>query len=205
MKLIDRAGKRYGNTVVISRAPNKSEKDTNARWHCQCDCGNLHVAYGGDLGKGKNTNCGCLRKSQKGVPKTHGMSKTKVYRTWNHMRTRCLNKSDSHYPQYGGRGITVCERWEKFENFVSDMGLPTEDQSIDRIDNDKGYYPENCHWATAAQQANNRRTRRLLTNKGITLSLTQWAKILGITPGTMWERAERNIPNERLFARNMRN
>lgn len=204
MKLNDRTGKRYGNTVVISRAPNKSEKDTNARWHCQCDCGNRHIAYGGDLGRGKGTNCGCLRKPQKGVPKTHGMSNTSTYRTWNAMKNRCNNKADSHYPNYGGRGIVVCERWGKFENFVSDMGLRPENHTIDRMDNDGDYTPENCQWATATVQANNTRTNRKLTHNGVTLTLSQWAKILEITPGTMWERLERNLPEDKIFARNMK-
>ena len=112
---------------------------------------------------------------------THGMSRTPEYQAWKNMKKRCFNPNTKQYSDWGGRGITVCDRWKNsFENFFADMGLkPTAKHSIDRIDNDGDYCPENCKWATNAEQQNNQRTNRLITIGCVTLTIAQWAKEMG--------------------------
>lgn len=209
MKLIDRAGARYGKAVVIGRAPNKNEHDTNARWFCRCDCGKEFVTYGQDLGRNRVKSCGCLTRETfvdraRLANTTHGMSRTSVYRTWSCMRRRCNNPIDVHYAAYGGRGIAVCERWDRFEAFLEDMGFPPKGMSLDRIDNNKGYCPENCRWATRQTQSANRRSSRRLVHNGVTLTMSEWARFLGISPTTMSNRIQAGFPPEKLFAHNLR-
>ena len=112
---------------------------------------------------------------------THGMSRTPEYQAWKNMKKRCFNPNTKQYSDWGGRGITVCDRWKNsFENFLADMKLkPTPKHSIDRIDNDGDYCPENCKWATNAEQQNNQRTNRLITIGCVTLTIAQWAKEMG--------------------------
>ena len=114
------------------------------------------------------------------MTKTHGMSKTPEYRAWIHMKDRCFNPNSKDYPNWGGRGITVCDRWLNFENFLADMGSrPTTKHSLDRIDNDGDYSPKNCKWSTKAEQQNNRRYNRLITIDDVTLTIAQWTKEMG--------------------------
>lgn len=175
MKLIDRTGERYGRLVVIERAPNA--KDTNARWLCQCDCGRTAVAYGMDLKRGKVVSCGCWN-AEKRVK--HGMSRTHVNAVWRQMRDRCLNPNNPRFGDYGGRGISVCERWGSFENFLADMGDRPRGYQLDRIDNNGNYEPSNCRWATVGQQLNNKRNNRLLTLNGETLTIGEWSQRTGL-------------------------
>jgi len=129
----------------------------------------------------------------------HGMHGTKTYQVWKSMRERCLCKTSRAYNRYGGRGITICERWESFENFYADMGDRPEGKTIDRIDNDGPYSPENCRWATDIEQANNKRNNRLLTYKGKTQTVPQWARELGIKTGTIAVRLSRGLPIEKVL------
>lgn len=177
MKLIDRTGQRYSRLTVLSRAPNKSAKDTNARWVCRCDCGATCVAYGQDLARGKFKSCGCLN-AERIV--RHGMSRSSVYSTWKTMIQRCENPNAKGYKSYGGRGITVCDEWHSFDAFVRDMGVRPKGYTLDRIDNDKGYSKENCRWATTAQQNNNNRRNRRITVDGETRTIAEWAQFYGL-------------------------
>ncbi len=157
-KFIDMTKQKFGKLFVTGRAANG--KRTQARWNCVCDCGGKVTVYGYSLRDGHTKSCGCLSKETTiERSTTHGMCGTATYSTWNCMKTRCENPKTKNYKNYGGRGITVCGRWDKFENFLEDMGEKPEGLSIERVDNNKGYFKENCKWATCTEQSRNRRTR----------------------------------------------
>lgn len=158
-KLIDLTGQRFGRLTVIERVG--TSKNGNALWDCKCDCGNTAVVRGASLKNGITRSCGCLiAESTKNRNTTHCLSKTRLYRIWANMKDRCLNSNTREYPYYGGRGITVCDEWKNdFQAFYNwAMANSYQDHlSIDRIDNDKGYTPDNCRWATHSEQMYNRR------------------------------------------------
>lgn len=150
------------------------------RWLCRCECGNDKVMPDRSFRKGARS-CGCLISEAARMKATHGMTNSAENLIWRAMKQRCSNPKAEAYPLYGGRGIKVCERWMKFENFFSDMGpRPSSRHSIDRIDTNGGYSPENCRWATKEQQANNTRSNRFVTFNGETLTLAQWERKLGL-------------------------
>lgn len=160
---LSKIGSRHGRLVIVSDV----YKDSKPAWECKCDCGNIHVVKNADL---RNTkSCGCFRRDcSRASHTTHGMTKTKTYQAWRQMISRCSNKNNHAYKNYGGRGISVCYRWaNSFELFLQDMGEPTEGQSLDRINNDGNYEPGNCRWTDSITQANNRRTNVFLNGKTI--------------------------------------
>lgn len=157
--LTDMTGKRCGRLTVISRATPAGEKPV--RWSAQCDCGGKAVVTGTKLRSGHTKSCGCLREEvRRKTPLTHGMSDSTVYRRWRGMLNRCRNPKFDAYKWYGARGIQVCERWLKFENFIADMGIPQEGMELDRIDTNLGYEPENCRWVSHQVNCQNRRSSR---------------------------------------------
>lgn len=178
---IDLAGQRFRRLLVISEAGRNQYKAV--LWLCRCDCGNESTTTTYLLRSGKATSCGCWKRE---VPGTwslkHGQSKTRLYKTWRSMVRRVTEPTYPDYPHYGGRGISVCDQWRvSFEAFARDMG-PTysEGLTLDRIDNDGNYEPGNCRWATAIEQARNKRTNRLLTFNGKTMPVSAWAEHTGI-------------------------
>jgi len=139
------------------------------------------------------------------INKTHGMTGTRIYRIWDGMKRRCDNPKMTGYEHYGGGGISYCERWGKFENFYADMGLPPTDRhSIDRIDSKRGYYKENCRWATMLEQAANKKNNALLTLNGETHHQCEWSRITGINLSTMRNRLKRGWPVELVLTKKVR-
>jgi hypothetical protein len=183
---------KYGRLTIIGEVSpaiyeSGGYKVKSRRALCACDCGKQVIAALSNVKSGKTRSCGCLKAETDGKATiTHGMSKTPIYAVWCAIKRRCNLKTSEDYPLYGGRGITVCERWAKFENFLADMGArPTSKHTIDRIDSDGDYCPENCRWVTQKQQQNNRRNNRLFSHLGETKNIQQWSDTLGIPQTTM--------------------
>src|SRR5580765_442212 len=172
-------GHRFERLVVVRKLD--SDISGNSRWECACDCGATKQVLGSSLRYGSTKSCGCLQREVAGkLRRKHGMYTTRTYSSWEHMRSRCLNENNDEFFRYGGRGITVCERWNDFSAFLADMGPRPEGKTLDRIDGDGNYEPGNCRWATPAQQTGNRGICIFIEYNGRTQSITDWAKELGM-------------------------
>lgn len=184
-KIIDLTGQKF-NMLIVKEYIGKDQRGTS-KWKCLCDCGKETIVLGYSLENGNTKSCGCLK--QRGSRLSHGYSKKKIYFVWHSMVQRCTNKNSKYYKYYGERGITVCERWLKFENFLKDMGeRPNNKYQLERIDNNLGYLKENCRWATKQEQVRNTRRNKLYKFNNKNQILTDWAK-------------DRNIPHSTLYTR----
>lgn len=173
-KLRDLTGQKFGRLTVVRRAKNSAKCET--MWECICDCGNYTIVRGKNLTEGITKSCGCIRKDPRPYRRTHGMSRTRLYRIWSLIKDRCENKNNPAYERYGGRGIRLCDEWHSSSSFF-DWALNngySENLTIDRIDNDGDYCPENCRWADIYTQSNNTRRNRYMTLNGKTQTLAEW-------------------------------
>jgi len=182
-KIRDLQGKRFGRLAVVTRAPNKPGC-VNAIWVCQCDCGTIKNIRADVLIREDSTSCGCYQReiSSKRLT-THGMSLTPEFSIWGTMIRRCHNQDHPSYKHHGARGIIVCERWRySFENFYDDMGQrPSKKHSIDRIDNNGPYSPENCRWATSRTQSRNTSYNRMVEMDGVSFCVADWCDMMGVS------------------------
>lgn len=190
LNVIEATDKRAGGSVV---------------WKCLCDCGNTTNVSAGHLNSGHTTSCGCHKKEASSTVCTqlftkHGHSKngviSKTYSAWLHMLNRCNNPKNASYGNYGGRGISVCERWREYANFLDDMGESPIDKTLDRIDNSGNYEPENCRWVTMKVQQNNKRTNRLVYYMGNEMTITQLSERCGVKRGTLYYRLKQGMTVE---------
>lgn len=176
-------GSRFGRLTVIEQG----ERLDTITWVCLCDCGNKKSIRTSDLTSGKVVSCGCYSReiSSKRATK-HNLVNTRLYCTYNNMKSRCYRKSNKHYCIYGGRGIKICDEWlnsfKDFYDWAMDNGY-REDLTIDRIDVNGDYEPSNCRWVTISEQSNNRRSCRYYTINGVTKNLQQWCNTYSVSRG----------------------
>lgn len=190
MRYEDLTGRRFGRLIVLERTDSHIKKngDKQTAFLCRCDCGNVRKVLAYNLKNGHTTSCGCEAFRKRVAAKTtHNEAGTRLYRIWTKMKGRCTNPNDPAYKRYGGCGRTLCEEWKHYERF-RDWALANgyaDNLSIDRINNEKGYSPDNCRWATPKQQANNTRKNRIIEFNGETHTLSEWGEITKIKPITI--------------------
>lgn len=209
----DYVGKVFGRLTVIRYLGHTEVKCSNSIWYCQCTCGKFKAVTRRCLKSGIVRSCGCLQSElvsqrmrdplRRTIPthKTHGKTSTPEFNVWSKMKHRCSSPSNKCYRHYGGRGITVCDRWlHSFENFLTDMGArPTSKHSIDRIDGNGNYEPGNCRWATMTQQIRNRSISLHVTYEGVTRPLPEWCEIKGLSYHGVRQRLRKGWSPERAF------
>lgn len=193
-RFIDLTGQRFGRLTVMGRAENTPSGQ--ARWRCQCNCGKESTVAGQHLRNGVVVSCGCYsseKSSERAIVRntTHGKYYTRLHRIWSNMKNRCYNHKHRFYARYGGRGITVCDQWmydfQKFWNWAISNGYQ-DNLSIDRIDNEKGYSPDNCRWVLQKEQARNKSNVALVEIDGIAKSLPEWCEQYGVNYYTAYDR-----------------
>lgn len=184
MKYRDLAGQKFGLMTAVRVLDVITTHGGKKKWFCDCDCGTKDkLVQGTNLTSGQIQSCGCLlhKKGEESSAYRHGSWRKREYRIWTNMKARCSNEKETSYPDYGGRGISVCPEWqESFINFYKDMGDCPEGLTLERIDVDGNYCPENCIWVTRRVQANNRRNTTLMFHEGEWLPPTEWERRLGI-------------------------
>lgn len=207
---VDLTGHAFGRLLVLERAPREGAS-TGARWFCCCSCGNKTVTPGRHLRIGKARSCGCYQKEVASeTAKTMGSGSithgdtingvpTPEYQAWNAMLNRCRNENVACFPEYGGRGIKVCDQWHHYENFIADMGRrPSPKHSLDRYPNNDGdYEPANCRWATKAEQEYNKRSTKWIEYQGRRITLLEASKISGVGVDGLRRRINRGWSSSR--------
>ena len=187
----------FGRLTVVAYA---GSTRSSSQWRCECECGETIVVLRSNLMNGATTSCGCFRRESVAARSTtHGLSSATEYHSWQAMLKRSGNPNDPAYDRYGGRGITVCDRWRNsFEAFYEDMGdKPSPRHSVERRENSGNYEPGNCYWATPEQQNRNRRNNLLLTHDGRTQCAAAWAEELKMRASTLYGRLKNGWSVER--------
>lgn len=188
------SGRKFGRLTALYRLHNYHDKK-NSYWLCICDCGNLKESRLPDLKSGNTKSCGCLNSEISKYRMTkHGKHNTRLYHIYCGMKNRCQNCNDPKYPNYGGRGIKVCDEWLNdfmaFYNWAIDNGYK-DDLTIDRINVDGNYKPDNCRWATPKQQSNNKRNTIYINYNGESKTLSEWCEVLNLNYYTVYDRLYR--------------
>lgn len=207
LKKVMITGQVFGNLVVVSEAdpfvlPSGYKQYASL---CQCSCGQMTTVRNQSLRSGSTLSCGCLQKRSAKDRATHGHNRrdgkrTSEYNSWATMIARVTNPNNPRWKHYGGGGITVCERWRSFSNFIADMGLkPGKRYSIERIDTHGNYCPENCKWASDSEQANNTTKSKRFTFYGLSKTISEWSMITGVPKGSIWDRLEQSWPLKYAF------
>lgn len=190
------AGQRSGKLLVLNEVRRVYGKtQSKIQWLCRCDCGAEKWIHAQNIIRKKTICCGSAKCKVRG-----GMYEYRSYQVWRFMKFRCLSPACASYPSYGGRGIAVCARWMKFENFLKDMGEAPVGASIHRVNNDLGYEPGNCKWSNPREQARNRRSSRLLTHNGTTLCVAEWADKLSVPVHRLINRLRCGWPTEAVLS-----
>ena len=193
MKPANLLGQSFGRLLVVKRVSNSS--DGHTRWACRCRCGNTKVVSVNNLRGGSVSSCGCFqRESARAKHLKHGYRRHPLYGTWRQMVERCEEPTNENYRFYGARGIRVCSRWKSVAHFIADIGDRPPGMQLDRIDNDEGYRPGNVRWATALEQAQNRRlsqSSNRIAIHGVVRSAAAWAALLGLSRQAMYGRLRR--------------
>lgn len=202
---MDLVGHKFGLLTVLKQVENrvvsKNSGRTAVTWQCQCNCGTIVEVLANGLRTGTTKSCGCFQRAELSKRRTsHGHSKngrrSSTFSVWQAMLNRCYLKSCDVYPTYGGRGITVCDRWkDSFENFLSDMGERPPDKSLDRINNESGNYePKNCRWITQKEQCNNKRNNVTTIINGQSMTAMEASELAGIPYWTVLRRIKKGLP-----------
>lgn len=187
MMLIQLTGRVFGKLTVLERS---TDKNGQPAWLCKCTCGNEGVVAGGRLRYGRQDHFKCCQPHRNFIHGHAGYGETQEYRAWNNAKSRCFNPANKSYKDYGGRGITMCEEWRNsFPAFISHLGPCPPNYMLDRINNEMGYQPGNCRWATRTTQNRNSRKNHLITLNDATYTIAEWALLTGIKAGTIWYRA----------------
>lgn len=171
---------KFGSLLVVSE--NGRDAFGLALWRCKCDCGKETIVRGSAIKSGHSKSCGCGISVRSKIPFKQRLAGSEIYQRWSRMKQRCCNPNTKSWPYYGGRGIRVCERWLKFENFHADMfSTFKKGMEIDRRDNNGNYEPGNCRWVTHAENSNNRRSNRIIKIEGVSKTITEWSETSGLS------------------------
>lgn len=191
-------GQRFGRLVAVKEVGRTN--NGNAKWLCKCDCGGQKVVASYALRIGRTQSCGCIKAEQNYAKGTHHETGSPIYKLWSCVKNRCYNQNDPKYPQYGGRGITVCDEWktnyESFRDWCQDNGYK-KGLTIDRVNVNGNYCPQNCRFSTQKVQQNNRTNNHLLSFRGETHTMAEWSDILGIPYRRLEHRINRGWSAER--------
>lgn len=199
----DYVGQTSGRLTVIGETVENGKR----KLVCRCECGNTKNILPSNFSRGHTLSCGCLKNDiiSSGAHTTHGLrsKNIRLYNIWKGMRKRCRNPKSNRWERYGGRGITVCDEWDDYSVFYQwamKSGY-SDELSIDRIDNDKGYYPGNCRWSSPKEQANNRKTNHLIEMNGEIHTIAEWSNITGIDQATILQRIKRGCNAETVLSK----